>query len=163
MKCPACGDPDDRVVDSRLVDDGTAVRRRRECLSCGRRYTTFERLEGEPLWVIKRSGRREPFDREKVVSGLRAATKNRPVSELEMAELAGLVEEAMRSSGPAVKSEQIGLEVLDRLRGIDEVAYLRFASVYKEFEQADDFYKEVGLLSKATAPKHRGMEKGELS
>jgi transcriptional repressor NrdR len=138
-----------------LADDGTAIRRRRECATCGRRFTTFERIEEAPLMVVKRSGDREPFERSKVVAGVRAATKNRPVSVEAMDTLAGEVEEAMRLLGPEPTSQQIGVAVLDRLRRLDEVAYLRFASVYKGFEDVGDFEREVDFLSKATEPKRR--------
>ena len=143
------------MVDSRLADDGTAIRRRRECMTCGRRFTTFERIEEAALMVVKRSGDREPFERSKVVAGVRAATKNRPVGGEAMDALAGEVEEAMRLLGPEPTSQQIGVAVLDGLRRLDEVAYLRFASVYKGFEDVGDFEREVGLLSKATEPKRR--------
>ena len=143
------------MVDSRLADDGTAIRRRRECAACGRRFTTFERIEESALIVVKRSGDREPFDRTKVVAGVRAATKNRPVAEEAMEALAGEVEDAVRLEGPEATSQRIGVAVLDRLRRLDEVAYLRFASVYKGFEDVGDFEREVGLLSKATEPKRR--------
>ncbi|HEY3701181.1 MAG TPA: transcriptional regulator NrdR [Acidimicrobiales bacterium] len=155
MRCPTCSSLEDRVVDSRLADDGTAIRRRRECATCGRRFTTFERIEEAPLMVVKRSGDREPFERSKVVAGVRAATKNRPVSVEAMDALAGEVEEAMRLLGPEPTSQQIGVAVLDRLRRLDEVAYLRFASVYKGFEDVGDFEREVDFLSKVTEPKRR--------
>jgi len=155
VRCPICAALDDKVVDSRLAEDGAAIRRRRECLSCGRRFTTFERLDDVPLQVVKRSGHREPWDRAKIVSGLLAAAKNRPLSEAQLEDLAGQVEEEARLAGPEVPSEQVGLAVLERLRALDEVAYLRFASVYKGFHDADDFAREVGLLTKATAPKSR--------
>jgi transcriptional repressor NrdR len=138
-----------------LADDGTAIRRRRECATCGRRFTTFERIEEAPLMVVKRSGDQEPFERSKVVAGVRAATKNRPVSVEAMDAVAGEVEEAMRLLGPEPTSQQIGVAVLDRLRRLDEVAYLRFASVYKGFEDVGDFEREVDLLSKVTEPKRR--------
>ena len=156
MRCPWCQSLDDKVVDSRLAEDGAAIRRRRECLSCNRRYTTYERLEEAPLWVLKRGGGREPFDRAKVVAGVRAATKNRPVTEDQLEELAVQVEEALRGEGAELTSEQIGRAVLERLRELDEVAYLRFASVYKGFEDVGDFEREVGLLTKTTEPKRRG-------
>lgn len=155
MRCPWCQSLDDKVVDSRLAEDGVVIRRRRECLSCGRRFTTYERLEEAPLWVAKRSGLREPFDRAKVVAGVRAATKNRPVTEEQLEDLALQVEEALRGEGAEVTSQQIGLAVLERLRDLDEVAYLRFASVYKGFEDVGDFQREVGLLTKTTEPKRR--------
>ncbi|MGA2036031.1 MAG: transcriptional regulator NrdR [Acidimicrobiales bacterium] len=155
VQCPWCRALDDKVVDSRLAEDGAAIRRRRECLSCGRRFTTYERLEEAPLWVEKRSGQREPFDRSKVVAGMRAATKNRPVSDAALDELAHQVEESLRGEGAEVASQEIGVAVLERLRDLDEVAYLRFASVYKGFEDVGDFQREVGLLTKTTEPKRR--------
>ena len=153
-----CASLDDKVVDSRLAEDGVAIRRRRECLACGRRFTTYERLDDLPLHVIKRSGDREPWDRAKVVAGLHAAAKNRPLSDELIDDIALQVEEEARLAGPEVTSEQVGLAVLERLRPLDEVAYLRFASVYKGFADADDFAREArdaGLLTKATAPKPR--------
>jgi transcriptional repressor NrdR len=155
VRCPACSSLDDKVVDSRLADDGVAIRRRRECLHCGRRFTTYERLEESPLMVAKRSGERQPFDRAKVVQGVRAAAKNRPVAVEQMVALAAEVEEAMRLEGVEVTSQQVGLAVLDHLRGLDEVAYLRFASVYKGFADIGDFEREVGLLTKSTEPKRQ--------
>jgi transcriptional repressor NrdR len=121
-------------------------------MGCGNRFTTFERVDEVPLMVTKRSGARQPFDRSKVVNGLRAATKNRPVTEQQLDVMAGEVEDEVRD-GSDFTTEQVGLAVLDRLREVDEVAYLRFASVYKGFEGADDFRREVGLLTKTTAPK----------
>lgn len=153
MRCPSCASLDDKVVDSRLADDGAAIRRRRECLSCSRRFTTFERVEEVALVVVKRSGHRAPFDRAKIVGGLRAAAKNRPVSDDQLEALAAEVEEALRLEGPELTSQQVGLAVLERLRALDDVAYLRFASVYKGFEDAGDFEREVGLLTKSTEPK----------
>jgi transcriptional repressor NrdR len=156
MRCPTCSALDDKVVDSRLAEDGAAIRRRRECMICGRRFTTYERLEELPLIVVKRSEQRQPFDRGKIVAGLRAAAKNRPVSDEQMEAIAAEVEEAMRLEGPDVSSQQVGVAVLDRLRLIDEVAYLRFASVYKGFTDVGDFEREVGLLTKSTEPKRHG-------
>ena len=142
-------------MDSRIADEGAAIRRRRACLACGRRFTTFERIEEAPLVVVKRSGHREPFERSKVAAGLRAATKNRAGVAERVEELAAALEEALRLEGPEVTSEAVGLAVLERLRVLDEVAYLRFASVYKGFEDVGDFEREVGLLTKATEPKQR--------
>jgi transcriptional repressor NrdR len=144
---------DDRVVDSRLAEEGAAIRRRRECAHCGHRFTTFERVDEIPLIVIKRSGLRQPFDRGKLIDGLRSATKNRPVTEEQLEVIAQRVEDELREDGSEFTSEQVGLAVLERLRSVDEVAYLRFASVYKGFEGVDDFRREVGLLTKTTAPK----------
>lgn len=153
MRCPSCASLDDKVVDSRIADEGVAIRRRRECLACGKRFTTFERLEEVPLVVVKRSGHRAPFDRAKIVGGLRAAAKNRPVSDDQLEALAAEVEEGLRLEGPELTSQQIGLAVLERLRALDDVAYLRFASVYKGFADVGDFEREVGLLTKSTEPK----------
>ncbi len=153
VRCPTCASLEDKVVDSRLAEEGGAIRRRRECLACGRRFTTYERLDDVPLLVVKRSGHREPWDRSKLVAGLRAAAKNRPLADAQLEDLAMQVEEEVRLTGPEVTSEEVGLAVLDRLRAMDEVAYLRFASVYKGFDDADDFAREARLLTKATAPK----------
>lgn len=153
VRCPWCLADDDRVVDSRMAEDGAAIRRRRQCSGCGHRYTTFERIDEIPLMVIKRSGLRQPFDRAKLVDGLRSATKNRPVTEGQLDVMARDVEEQLRVEGWEATSEQVGLAVLEHLRVVDEVAYLRFASVYKGFEDVDDFRREVGLLTKTTAPK----------
>jgi transcriptional repressor NrdR len=144
------------VIDSRQAEDGAAIRRRRQCLGCGHRYTTFERIDQVPLMVVKRSGLREPFDRTKVIDGLRAATKNRPVTDQQLDEVVQGIEELLREAAAVPTTEEVGLAVLDRLRSLDEVAYLRFASVYKGFEGVDDFRREVGLLTKTTAPKLPG-------
>ena len=153
VRCPACSQDDDKVVDSRASDDGTAIRRRRECLACGQRFTTFERCEEIPLVVVKRSGDRVPFDRFKIVAGVRAAVKGRPVDDEQIADLAREVEEGLRLTGGEVTTEQVGLAVLDQLRELDQVASLRFASVYKGFEDAADFQREIRLLTKGTEPK----------
>lgn len=161
MRCPYCDADEDKVVDSRVADEGRTIRRRRECLNCGRRYTTFERPEEVPIVVVKRSGEEESFDRDKIVEGIRRACKNRPVSEAEIETIAEDVEEAVRASGARpVQSADIGLEVLERLRDLDEVAYLRFASVYKDFQELDDFERELGHLLKKSPPKTRneGMQ-----
>jgi transcriptional repressor NrdR len=152
MKCPTCGGLDDKVIDSRTADDGAAIRRRRECLTCNRRFTTYERLEEAPLVVVKRSGQRVPFERAKIVAGIRAAAKNRPVDNDALDALGAEIEEALRLEGPEVSTEQIGRAVLDRLRTVDEVAYLRFVSVYKGFEDLTDFEREVVLLTRAQSP-----------
>jgi transcriptional repressor NrdR len=153
VRCPQCSSLDDKVVDSRSSEEGSAIRRRRECLACGARFTTYERLEEVPFVVVKRSGQREPFDRSKVIAGVTAAAKNRPVTSEDMELLAGDVEEELRLHGHEISSQEIGLAVLDRLRPVDEVTYLRFASVYKGFSGAVDFEREAGLLTKATEPK----------
>ena len=153
VRCPACAAFDDKVIDSRATEDGTAIRRRRECLGCGRRFTTFERLEEMPLVVVKRSGDRVPFDRAKIEAGVRAASKGRPVSPDQLAALANDIEDEARLAGPEVPSELIGVAILERLRELDQVAYVRFASVYKDFADPSDFQREIRLLTKATAPK----------
>lgn len=158
MRCPWCLVDDDRVVDSRQAEDGAAIRRRRHCLSCGRRYTTFERVEELPLIVVKRSGARQSFDRAKLIGGLEAAAKNRPVSAAQLDDVARSVEEELREAHAEVSSEVVGRTVLERLRVLDQVAYVRFASVYKGFEAVDDFRREVGLLTKTTAPKTTAPE-----
>ncbi len=148
MRCPACSSVDDKVVDSRQSDDGTAIRRRRECLDCSRRFTTYERLEEAPLMVLKRDGGRQSFDRAKVVAGMRSATKNRPVAVPELEAIATEVEESLRLEGPEHPSACIGELVLERLRLLDEVASIRFASVYKGFDHPGDFEREVDLLGR---------------
>jgi transcriptional repressor NrdR len=155
MRCPACSSFDDRVLDTRLAEEGSAIRRRRECSGCGRRFTTYERFEDIPLVVIKRSGQTQPFDRAKIVVGVRAAAKNRPVAPKQMEALAADVEESLRLEGHDVSAEQVGRAVLERLRELDEVAYVRFASVYKGFSDAGDFEREIGLLTKSSDPKHQ--------
>ena len=154
MRCPVCSSVDDKVVDSREASDGGAIRRRRECLGCGRRFTTFERIEEAPLVVVKRGGDREPFEMAKLAAGVLAAAKNR-LSNEDVDALCAEVEEQVRLSGPEVTTQEIGLAVLDRLRAADHVAYLRFASVYKDFADAGDFEREVVLLTKTTPPKAR--------
>jgi transcriptional repressor NrdR len=160
VRCPVCASLDDKVVDSRLAEDGAAIRRRRECLSCGRRYTTFERLEDVPLVVIKRSGEREPFDRSKIVAGLHAAAKNRPLGDAQLDDLASHIEEEARLAGPEVTSEHIGVDVLERLRALDDVAYMRFASVYKGFVGAADFAREADLLDSSDDSSDETAEDG---
>jgi len=156
VRCPGCSGVEDKVVDSRTADDGSAIRRRRECLACGRRFTTFERYEEVPLVIVKRSGDRAPFDRSKIQVGVEAAAKGRPLDASCIAELTDQIEDQLRLQGGEVTSEQVGLAVLEQLRDLDQVAYLRFASVYKGFDDPADFQREVGLLTKATEPKrHR--------
>ena len=153
MRCPWCSSLDDKVIDSRAADDGVAIRRRRECLVCSRRFTTYERIDDLALTVVKRSGERMPVERAKVLAGLRAATKNLPLSTDQLESIAMEVEEELRLEGPEITSEKIGVAVLNRLRLVDGVAYLRFASVYKNFTDPGDFAREAKMLTKATAPK----------
>jgi transcriptional repressor NrdR len=149
MHCPFCRHPDSRVVDSRVADDGAAIRRRRSCPECSRRFTTVETAS---LSVVKRSGATEPFSRVKVADGVRKACSGRPVSEDALALLAQQVEEAVRASGCAeVPAHEIGLAILPPLRELDEVAYMRFASVYRSFSSLADFEAEIGELRAARA------------
>jgi transcriptional repressor NrdR len=156
MRCPWCGEDDDRVVDSRPADGGSAIRRRRACAACGRRFSTYERVERAGLMIRKRDGSVQPFAREKVVSGISKATKNRPVTPLDVEDLVDRVEERLLRKGPEVSSQQVGIEVLQQLRKVDEVAYLRFVSVYKDFQELTDFERELGTLLKREPAKRRG-------
>jgi transcriptional repressor NrdR len=153
VRCPACGVDDDRVVDSRPTPDGQAIRRRRECLPCATRFTTFERVELPELLVRKRNGSVSPFSRTKVLDGMSRSAKDRILTEeLERASFA--VERSLRDLGlREISSEQVGLQVLAHLRELDPVAYVRFASVYKDFQGPEDFEKELHSLRKEAPPK----------
>ena len=144
MKCPFCGHEEDKVVDSRASSDGASIRRRRECLGCGKRFTTYEHVEEQPLMVIKKDGRREPFDRHKLLSGLVKACEKRPVS---MEALERLVDELERELSQQFEREapsrEIGERVMKKLHAIDPVAYVRFASVYREFKDVEQFLREL--------------------
>lgn len=151
MRCPFCGHPEDRVVDSRELAEGAQVRRRRECISCGRRFTTYERVEEVPALVVKRDGRREPYDRSKVLSGLLRACEKRPVTMRQVEEAADAVEAAVnRKDEREIRSEEIGQILMKRLRELDQVAYVRFASVYRRFEDIEQFSFELKRLRKVT-------------
>lgn len=162
MKCPYCSYPDTKVVDSRSADGGSVIRRRRECKSCGRRFTTFERFEQMPAVVIKRSGDKEPYRKEKILVGLKKAFEKRPVTSQHIEEIADRIEAELRSEGKTeVKSSLIGMMVLKKLKEIDEVAYLRFASVYKNFKDISEFQIELGQLLEKKEEKpgpERGVE-----
>ena len=154
MRCPDCGENDDHVVDSRPQPDGEAIRRRRECLACGGRYTTFERVERPPLLVRKRSGAVVPFAPSRVLDGMARAAKDR-LSRPILEQAATEIERALRAAGRReVTSEQVGLQVLARLRELDEVTYVRYASVYKDFQRPEDFEEELWELRKELPPKH---------
>ncbi|GAA2448329.1 transcriptional regulator NrdR [Streptomyces macrosporus] len=149
MHCPFCRHPDSRVVDSRTTDDGTAIRRRRQCPHCSRRFTT---VENASLMVIKRSGVTEPFSRDKVIAGVRKACQGRPVTEDALAQLGQRVEEAVRATGSAeLSTHDVGLAILGPLRELDLVAYLRFASVYQAFDSLEDFEAAIAELRAARA------------
>jgi transcriptional repressor NrdR len=152
VRCPWCAHEDDKVVDSRSVERGAAIRRRRECRSCRRRYTTFERVEDLGLTVIKRDGTKEPYVREKLVSGIEKSLANRPVTDEQVATVAGKVEARLRRKGPQVTSQDVGLEVLAELKKLDQVAYVRYASVYKDFQEISDFERELGMLLQKRSP-----------
>ena len=155
MRCPWCSADDDKVVDSRPSDAGDAIRRRRGCLACGRRFTTYERVEDVGLVVRKRDGSTEPFDRDKLEAGIRKALSSRPVTNLAIDQMVGRIETRLRKKGPEVASNQIGIEVLSALRKADQVAYLRYASVYKDFEGVEDFERELELLPRRSDPSKR--------
>jgi len=144
MKCPFCGNNDSQVLESRSVDEGVAIRRRRECVKCKKRFTTIERVKGVALWVIKKDGRREPFDKEKVKRGILRAIEKRPIS-MDLAEdvVEQVEREMLRQEKEEVSSKAIGRAILLRLKKIDKVAWLRFASVYLEFEDLEDFAKAI--------------------
>lgn len=149
MKCPFCGHLEDKVVDSRESKEGESIRRRRECLACEKRFTTYERIDEIPYMVIKKDGRRERFERQKVLAGLLRATEKRPVS---MAQLEAIVDEAEALVADSVDRErstsEIGELVMERLRQIDKVAYVRFASVYRDFQDEQEFFNELKTLMK---------------
>lgn len=148
MHCPFCGHPDSKVIDSRASDEMNAIRRRRECLICQKRFTTYERIEETPLVVVKKDGRREPFDRKKVIGGLVKACEKRPVAYAVMERLADSVERELRNRmDQEIKSSAIGELVMEGLKEIDDVAYVRFASVYRQFKDLAIFMEELqGLL-----------------
>lgn len=147
MKCPSCGHDEDKVVDSRTTKEGEAIRRRRECLSCGKRFTTYEYIERAPLMVVKKSGQREQYNREKLLAGLLRACEKRPVSREQLEALLDDVEGFIFGKFKTeVKSSELGNEVIERLQALDEVAYVRFASVYRQFKDINQFMREVKVL-----------------
>jgi len=147
MRCPKCGRQDDKVIDSRASREGATIRRRRECLGCGHRFTTYEEIERETLMVVKRDGRREEFSKEKLLSGLKKACQKRPISPQVIENLVeDIVDKVTGKYDSEVPGEEIGKLVMSGLRQIDEVAYVRFASVYRRFQEATDFVHEVKQL-----------------
>lgn len=154
MRCPFCHFDDSKVLDSRPAHEGREIRRRRECLACHRRFTSYERVEEIPLWVVKKDGRREAFDRGKILKGLLTACEKRPLSLASLEAVADEVEHAMRDKfSGEVEARVIGAEVMQRLRELDEVAYVRFASVYRQFTDVEGFRLELErLLNNARAP-----------
>jgi transcriptional repressor NrdR len=150
MKCPRCGFEEDKVVDSRTTKEGEAIRRRRECLQCAFRFTTYEYIERAPMMVVKRDGRREQYSREKLLSGLLKACEKRPVSREQLEKIVDEIESVIFGKFKnEVKSTELGNLVIDRLQGLDEIAYVRFASVYRQFKDINQFMSEVrGLLDR---------------
>lgn len=150
MKCPSCNSSDDKVIESRTLAEGTAIRRRRECDACGYRFTSYERIEEKPLMVVKSSGRREPFKRGKLERGLRRALEKRPISQVEIESLLNSIEDdsMMQSRGSnEITSHNLGDMVLEKLNAIDRVAYIRFASVYRNFENLEGFISAIQTLA----------------
>lgn len=146
MKCPQCGNEDTGVVDSRLTEEGKAVRRRRECSKCEHRFTTFERQEAASIIVVKRDGTREPFNREKLQRGIWLACTKRPVTQEQIDRVVSKLEEKWRGEGGEVESTAIGNDVMKELKKLDQVAYIRFASVHREFKDVEEFKEELGKL-----------------
>lgn len=147
MKCPFCGFSESKVVDSRPADEGSSIRRRRECLSCVKRFTTYETVESLPMVVVKKDGSRQSFDRQKVLSGMIRACEKRPVPLAELEEIAADIEQDLQNSMEReVSTESIGEKVMDRLKNVDQVAYVRFASVYRQFKDIDTFMSELNKL-----------------
>jgi len=148
MKCPFCSHEEDKVVDSRTAQDGRAVRRRRECLKCGKRFTTYEFIETVSLTVVKNDARREPFDRQKLLRGMILACNKRPISEKKLESIVDEIEEELLAlSKKEIASQEIGELVMKKLKDVDEVAYVRFASVYRKFKDKNEFFDELkGLL-----------------
>ncbi len=147
MKCPFCGHDEDKVIDSRPSDEGAAIRRRRECISCNARFTTYEKVENLPLVVIKKEGTRQPFDRDKLISGIMKACEKRPVTTAQIEALVNSIEtQSQNSLKREIMSQEIGEMVMERLKLIDEVAYVRFASVYRQFKDVNSFLEELNEM-----------------
>lgn len=149
MRCPTCGHQEDRVIDSRSTREGRAIRRRRECLACQHRFTTYEYVENSALTVVKKDGRREPWNREKLISGIQRACEKRPVSTIDIEDLVDRLETDLQRNGQEVSSQQVGQRVMEELQRLDEVAYVRFASVYRHFKDVNQFMEEIQGLMKA--------------
>ena len=147
MKCPYCGYSESKVIDSRPADEGSSIRRRRECLSCSKRFTTYETVESLPMVVVKKDGSRQSFERGKVLSGMIRACEKRPVPLAELEKIAGEIEQDLQNSMEReISTTDIGEKVMDRLRNVDQVAYVRFASVYRQFKDIDTFMAELNKL-----------------
>ena len=156
MRCPYCGSLDDRVIESRTMSNGDTIRRRRECISCGYRFTSYERIEEKPLMVIKRDGRRQPFDPQKLEKGIQRALEKRPVSTTAVENLVTEIEDEavmQAKSSREISTASLGEIVLKRLNDVDKVAYIRFASVYKHFEDMNEFVNIINEVNKAGGSK----------
>ncbi|MFH0995623.1 MAG: transcriptional regulator NrdR [Pseudomonadota bacterium] len=153
MKCPFCADTENKVIDSRLSKEGYVIRRRRECLACNRRFTTYERIEEIPLMIIKKDGRREEFNRDKIRSGITKACEKRNVSMNSIEDFLDELEQELRETGKKeISSAVVGERVINRLHALDEIAYVRFASVYREFKDVNDFVQELKLMLENNRP-----------
>jgi transcriptional repressor NrdR len=153
MKCPFCADTENKVIDSRLSKEGYVIRRRRECLTCNRRFTTYERIEEIPLMIIKKDGRREEFNRDKIRSGITKACEKRNVSMNSIEDFLDELEQELRETGKKeIPSAVVGERVITRLHDLDEIAYVRFASVYREFKDVNDFVQELKLMLENNRP-----------
>jgi len=153
MKCPFCADTENKVIDSRLSKEGYVIRRRRECLACNRRFTTYERIEEIPLMIIKKDGRREEFNRDKIRSGITKACEKRNVSMNSIEDFLDELEQELRETGKKeISSSIVGERVINRLHALDEIAYVRFASVYREFKDVNDFVQELKLMLENNRP-----------
>jgi transcriptional repressor NrdR len=160
MRCPFCAETEDKVVDSRESKDGDSIRRRRECLSCGRRFTSYERIDEIPYMVVKKDGRREKFERGKVMSGLMRAAEKRPISSMQLEEIVDKVETFVQdSSDREMPTSELGKIMMKELKKLDKVAYVRFASVYLEFEDVSEFMKELKYLVRARKPRTKSQKK----
>ena len=153
MRCPFCGHEDSQVKDSRPTEDGAAIRRRRQCEGCAARFTTFERIQLRDLVVLKSDDRREPFDREKLMRSISVATRKRPIDPVRIEKLVSGIQRQLETSGdPEIRAQQIGQMVMEGLKGLDSVAYIRFASVYKDFTEAKDFEEFASTITEAARP-----------
>ena len=164
MRCPYCGSLDDKVIESRTMANGEAIRRRRECMSCSYRFTSYERIEEKPFMVVKSDGRRQPFDRSKLEKGIERALEKRPVSTNMVENILNDIEDQAVMKGKTtreISTTDLGELVLERLRQVDKVAYIRFASVYKHFENLDEFINEVNSLGQSSADAQNGGKKSE--
>ncbi|MBQ1352098.1 MAG: transcriptional repressor NrdR [Oscillospiraceae bacterium] len=161
MKCPFCGHPESKVIDSRPAEEGASIRRRRECVTCKRRFTTYETVENLPLMVIKKDGSRQQFDRRKLINGMIRACEKRPVPLTTLEQCADEIEQSLRNSlDQEISTKRIGEQVMERLRLIDEVAYVRFASVYRQFKDINTFMEELSkLLPDQRADSEKSKEK----